>query len=354
LASAPTCSRLAPQVARKALSRLTTALGDHGIASSPEPPAAIGREREQSDAPTEGPQALACYHHHEQHHCSLPLCIFDGPSHALVTASLRPGTRPTGAANAMRLVRLLSSLRPHGPRPHILVRGDRHCATPAGSAVRTSYRWTDGVFGLAGNAVLLRQAAATLQEARRLQPHRVARAHAHGQAPPTRRRLYAALGYAAGAWAPPGRIVRKAEVMSAADNPRFVVTSLAAPTPQRVYEDRDGARGHGDNDSKAVQGDLHSARTSAPTFLAKAMRLFCACAAEVRPHALRTHTLHHTALAHAHPSTLILTLVKIAPQITQDKERLLLHLPRSCPVKALLPRGTPLRYVVPALTCHTS
>jgi hypothetical protein len=38
--------------------------------------------------------------------------------------------------------------------------------------------------------------------------------------------------------------VLKAEVMRADDNPRFVVTSLAAPTPQMLYEDLYCARGN--------------------------------------------------------------------------------------------------------------
>jgi len=93
------------------------------------------------------------------------------------------------------------------------------------------------VFGLAGNAVLLRQAATTLQEARRLHRHRVALAQAHGQAPPTSSRLYDEFVYAAGSWARSWRVVLKAEVMQADDNPRFVVTSLMAPPPQMLYED---------------------------------------------------------------------------------------------------------------------
>ena len=32
-------------------------------------------------------------------------------------------------------------------------------------------------------------------------------------------------------------LIVKAEVMAAGDNPRCVVTSLAAPAPQQVYED---------------------------------------------------------------------------------------------------------------------
>jgi hypothetical protein len=73
--------------------------------------------------------------------------------------------------------------------------------------------------------------------------------------------------------------------MQADDTPRFVVTSLQAPTPQRLYEDLSCARGNGENDIRAVKNALRSDRTSATSFLANAMRLLLACAAYVRPHA---------------------------------------------------------------------
>jgi hypothetical protein len=149
-------------------------------------------------------------------------------------------------------------------------------------------------------------------------------------------------------------VILKAEVMAAGDNPRFVVTSLEAPTPQRVYEDIYCARGNCENDIKAVKCDLHSDRTSATTFLANAMRLLLSCAAYVLHHALRTHTLQHTALAQAQPSTLILTLFKVATQIKQYKDRILLHLPSSCPVQGLLHRVTALLYLVPLPAGNTS
>jgi hypothetical protein len=354
LASAPTFSRLEHQIDRKDLYRLTHALVDHFIASSAEPPAAIVLDLDHSDDPTYGQQEFAFYTHHYQNHCYLPLFIFEGTSQALVTAYLRPGTRPPGAENARILVRLLSYLRRHWPHTHILVRGDSHFATPEVIDVITSYRWTDFVFGLAGNAVLLRQAASTLQAARRLHHHRGALAHAHGQAPPTSSRLYDEFVYAAGSWAQPWRVILKAEVMQVDDNPRFVVTSLVAPTPQMLYEDLYCARGTCENAIKAVKNDLHSDRTSATTFLANAMRLLLACAAYVLHHALRTHTLHHTALAQAQPSTVILTLFKIAAQIKQYKDRILLHLPSSCPGKALLQRVTALLYAVPEPVYNTS
>jgi Transposase DDE domain group 1 len=354
LASAPTLSRLEHHIDRKDLYRLTRAFVDHFITSYAEPPAAIVLDLDHSEDPTYGQQEFALYNHHYQNYCYLPLFIFEGTSHALVTAYLRPGTRPTGAENAMILVRLLSYLRRHWPHTHILVRGDSHFATPEVLDVIASYRWTDFVFGLAGNAVLLRQAAATLQEARRLHYQRVALAYAHRQAPPTSSRLYDEFVYAAQSWTQPWRVVLKAEVMSADDNPRFVVTSLEAPTPQMLYEDLYCARGNCENDIKAVKNDLHSDRTSATSFLANAMRLLLACAAYVLHHALRTHTLQHTALAQAQPSTVILTLFKIATQLKQYKDRILLHLPSSCPVKALLHRVTALLCAIPAPVSNTS
>ena len=354
LASAPTFSRLEHQLDRKDLYRLTRALVDHFIASYAEPPAAIVLDLDHSDDPTYGQQEFAFYNHYYQNHCYLPLFIFEGTSHALVTASLRPGTRPPGTENAMILVRLLSYLRRHWPQTHILVRGDSHFATPEVIAAIAAYRWTDFVFGLAGNAVLLRQAAATLQAARRLHHQRGALAQAHGQAPPTSSRLYDEFVYAAGSWTQPWRVVLKAEVMQAGDNPRFVVTSMEAPTPQMLYEDLYCARGNCENAIKAVKNDLHSDRTSATTFLADAMRLLLACAAYVLHHAIRTHTLQHTALAQAQPSTVILTLFKIATQIKQYKDRILLHLPSACPVKALLHRVTTLLCAVPEPVCNTS
>jgi hypothetical protein len=354
LASAPTFSRLEHSIDRKDLYRLTRAFVDHFIASYPEPPAAIVLDLDHSDDPAHGQQEFAFYNHYYQNYCYLPLFIFEGTSHALVAAYLRPGTRPTGAENAMILVRLLSYLRRHWPHTHILVRGDSHFATPEVIDVITSYRWTDFVFGLAGNAILLRQAAPLIRQARRLHHQRVALAQAHGQAPPTSSRLYDEFVYAAGSWAQPWRVVLKAEVMQAGDNPRFVVTSLAAPTPQMLYEDLYCARGNCENDIKAVKNDLHSDRTSATSFLANAMRLLLACAAYVLHHALRTHTLQHTALAQAQPSTVILTLFKIATQIKQYKDRILLHLPSSCPVKALLHRVTTLLCAVPEPVYNTS
>src|SRR5205823_5026865 len=273
LASAPTFSRLEHSVDRKDVYRLTTALVDQFMASYAEPPAAIVLDLDHSDDPTHGQQEFAFYNHHYKSYCYLPLFIFEGTSHALVTACLRPGTRPPGRENAMILVRLLAVLRRHWPRTHILVRGDSHFATPEVLEVLAHRRGIDFVFGLAGNAVLLRQAAPIMQEARWFYQQRTAQAQAHGERSPASSRVYEEFSYAAASWSQPWRVIVKAEVMAAGDNPRFVVTSLEAPTPQRVYEELYCARGTCENDIKAIKCDRHSERTSHTAVLANANRL---------------------------------------------------------------------------------
>ena len=347
LASAPTFSRLEHRVDRKDLYRLTRALGAHFVASYPEPPAAIVLDLDHTDDPTHGQQEFAFDNHYSKNYCYLPLLIFAGLSGALVTACLRPGTRPNGAEHAMILVRLLALLRRYWPQTPILVRGDSHCATPEVIEVLAHRHLIDCVFGLAGNPVLLRHAQPVLQEARHLHQQRTALAQAHHAHPPDSRRLDAEFASAAASWPQPWRVILKAEVMAAGDNPRFVVTSLAAPTPQQTYEAIYCARGNCENHIKAVKCDLHSDRTSATTFLANAMRLLLSCAADVLHQALRTSTLQQTPLAQAQPLMVILTLFKVAAQVKQYKDRILLHLPTSCPVKALLHRVTTLLTAIP-------
>ena len=83
------------------------------------------------------------------------------------------------------------------------------------------------------------------------------------------------------------------------------------------------------------------------------MRLLLSCAAYVLHHALRTSTLQQTPLAQAQPSTVMLTLFKVAAQVKQYKDRIL-HLPTSCPVKALLHRVTTLLTAIPVPVLNTS
>ncbi len=331
LASGSTLSRFEHAVSRKDIYRFSEALVDQFIAGYASAPEALVLDMDHSEDAAYGQQPLAFYNHHYQSTCYLPLMIFEGLSGALVAAVLRPGKRPTGAENAMILKRVLTRIRAHFPDTQILVRGDGHFSTPALMAMIDAMPHTDFIFGLAGNAPLRRRAEPAMQSVRALwaevQRHEVV---------PEAVRLYDEFAYAAGSWSKPWRVVHKAEVMALGENPRFVVTSLDAPAPARVYEELYCARGQAENWIKQLKSDLASDRTSCTTFLANSMRLLEHAAAYVLHQQLRTQALAHTALANAQPTTVIAKLFKIAVQVRQFKDRVILHLPTSCPVRELL------------------
>jgi Transposase DDE domain group 1 len=54
---------------------------------------------------------------------------------------------------------------------------------------------------------------------------------------PQRTRTYHELDYAANSWPQAFRVVLKTEAMSLGENPHYVVTSLALPTPENLYRD---------------------------------------------------------------------------------------------------------------------
>jgi len=330
LASGATLSRLEHAADTRDIYRASQALVEQFIAGFAEPPAALVLDMDHSEDAVYGQQPLAFYNHHYRSTCYLPLFIFDGLSGALVTAVLRPGKRPAGAENAMIMARVLKLIRRHFPDTHILVRGDGHFSTPELMRLCDAMPNTDFLFGLAGNSVLNRLAEPVMQRARALSATR----QAMGEE--TSVKLYDELEYAAGSWHKPFRVVLKAEVMALGDNPRFVVTSMNLPDPQTVYADLYCARGQAENFIKQVKCDLAADRTSCTTFLANCMRLLLHCAAYVLHQQLRVHALAHTELAAAQPMTVILKLFKVATQIKQYKDRVILHLPSAYPFKQLL------------------
>lgn len=331
LASGSTISRFEHAVSRKDIYRVSEALVEQFIAGYATPPEALVLDLDHAEDAVYGQQEFAFYHHHYRSTCYLPLMIFEGLSGALVTAVLRHGKGATGAENAMLLKRVLRRLRAHFPDTQILVRGDGHFSTPELMTLIDAMPHTDFIFGLAGNPVIHRLAEPALQRACALwaevQTHDVV---------PDAVRVYDEFDYAAGSWSKPQRVVQKAEVMGVGENPRFVVTSLTAPDPRRVYEELYCARGQSENWIKHLKSDLASDRTSCTTFLANYMRLLQHAAAYVLHQQLRTQALQHTVLANAQPATVIAKLFKIAVQVRQFKDRVLLHLPTSCPVRQLL------------------
>lgn len=354
LASAPTLSRLENAATARDIYRLAAAFVDHFIASYAKPPAVIVLDMDHTDSTTYGQQELSLYCSHYQHYCYLPLLVFEGVSGKFITAALRPGKRPKGVENAAIMRRVLKRLRQVWPDTHIVLRGDGHFSNPELMALTLNDPLTDFIFGLSGNAVLHRTASPLLSEARALHQTRCDNARRAKETPPQRTRCYHDFEYAASSWPQTFRVVLKAEVMALGDNPRYVVTSLDLPSPEALYRDLYCARGQDENYIKMMKNDLACDRTSGHRFLANHMRLFFSAAAYVLHHSLRTEVLVHTELAKAQPATVILKLFKIAVRVVQYKDRVKLHLPSACPVKALLLRLTEMLYLAhPPPSCRT-
>jgi len=331
LASGATISRFEHAATIRDIYRLAEALVAQFIAGYATPPKSMILDLDHTDDPTHGQQPLAFYNHHYGNHCYLPLVIFEALTGSLVAAILRPGTRPTGAENAMIMERVLKRIRQHFPDTKILVRGDGHFSNPELMQLIETMPNTDFIFGLPGNARLQRLAEPTKQRACALWAEVQTDAVV-----PDAVRLYAEFPYAADSWAKARRVLLKAEVMALGENPRFVVTSLPDHDAGMLYEELYCDRGQTENFIKYLKTELASDRTSCTTFLANCMRLTMHAAAYILHQQLRTQALQYTAMAQAQPSTVINKLFKIAVQIKQYKNRIIMHLPSACPVKDLL------------------
>lgn len=336
LASSATHCRLEGAMRRSDIYRLAEALLEQFIAGYETPPDSIILDMDHTDDRVHGQQEFAFYNTHYQSHCYLPLLIFEANSSAVVMAVLRPGKRPTGLENAMIMKRVLLRLRQQWPDTHILVRGDGHFGTPELMTLIDSLPNMDFVFGLGKHAKLLRMAEGLLRNARGHFKLGQSLA-AQGLRPQVAAvRLFGEFHYKAGSWSRAYRVVLKAEVIAFGDNPRFVVTSLEQPSPEFVYCQQYCLRGQMENYIKQIKSDLKSDRTSASNYLANFARLLFTAGAYVLHQQLRQHALQKTVLACATPRTIILKLFKIATKVKQYKDRVMLHLPSSCPVKDLL------------------
>ena len=342
LACGATHSRLENALSSKDIYRMARAMVLQFIAGYSSAPASITLDLDHTADITHGQQELSFYNHHYGNYCYLPLLVFEADTGALVTAVLRPGKRPTGAENAMIMKRVLRLLRQHWPHTHILLRGDGHFSNPELIQLIIDDGNADFLFGLPGNAVLSRKAEGLMKNARGHLELRQSLAAQKLGTKVSAVQMFGEFEYAAKSWSQPHRVVLKAEVLAGSfgapnkDNERFVVTSLRSPTPGMLYQQEYCGRGQVENLIKHVKCDLHSDRTSASTFLANFGRLLLTCAAYVLHQQLRQLGLQGTVLANAQPKTIILSLFKIAVRVKQYKDRVLLHLPTACPVKALL------------------
>ena len=350
LASGATISRFEHAASRQDIYRVSEALIEQFIDGFASPPKSLILDLDHSEDACYGQQPLAFYNHHYRSTCYLPLMIFDGASGGLIAAVLRPGKRPFGDENAMIMRRVLKLIRLHFPDTHILVRGDGHFSGPELMGLIDSMPNTDFIFGFSSNIKLLAMA-----ESARLRAIDQWVAAQTQDVVPNALRLFDEFTYKARSWPRAWRILMKAEVMALGENTRFIVTSLPGLDAGTLYEDIYCARGQAENYIKHLKDDLAADRTSCTSFLANCMRLLLHAAAYILHQQLRTQALQHTALSQAQPSTVISKLFKIAVQVRQYKNKIVLHLPSACPAKRLLHTLTERLYLAtPARSFNSS
>lgn len=223
LASQPTRSRLENAVDRRSCYRLAMALGAVYLRERERDgvPTHIILDVDGTDDPTHGAQEGSAYHGYYRQHRLHPLLVFDGATHQLITAVLRPGNTHGSVGAKAVLKRVVRALRERWPRVTIELRMD------SGGAVPAIYDWceADNIIGLITNPRLTALAAPLVAEAHRQQAETGAE----------KVRFLGETLYKADRRDHPRRVIIKAEALPKGPNTRIVVTTRADP-PDGLYD----------------------------------------------------------------------------------------------------------------------
>jgi hypothetical protein len=263
-----------------------------------------------TDARLHGAQQGRFFHGYYGDYCYLPLLAYIGG--VPVWAELRTADGDAARGTLGALVQIVAEIRRRCPHARIIVRGD------SGFCREELMAWCEaqGVFyvlGLARNARLLALLGPALARARE-------RACLCGG----RTREFAELRYRTlDSWTAERRVIGKAEMLGDKDNPRFIVTNLAATdhAAAPLYEEVYCARGDMENAVKEHQLDLFGERLSSAGFASNEVRLLLASFAQLLLERLRAIGLKGTTLAEATAGTIRVQLLKIAAQVTVSVRR---------------------------------
>jgi Transposase DDE domain group 1 len=273
LASQPTLSRFENAISITSLKRLRDLFIDQFIASFDQPPRRLTLDLDAVDDPAHGHQQLTFWHGYYDQNQYLPLFLTCPDNDLFVMLSLRPGNVHAALGAADDLEYLVLRLRLAWPDVVIVVRGDAAFGIPGMYDVceRLELLYT---FGLAANAVLLRQVEALLQQA--LAAYAQERQQARQEerrAQPVR--LFEGFWYQAGTWDRARWVVAKVEVNDKGTNRRFVVSNRpgAELLPGPTY-DAYAARGESENRNKEIKCGLEMGRLSDHRFCANYFRLY--------------------------------------------------------------------------------
>jgi Transposase DDE domain group 1 len=322
LCSQPTISRLENLPGPVALKRMMAAMVELFCDSFDEVPRRIVLDIDDTEDEVHGGQQLALFNAHYDSRCFLPIHIYEARTGKPVAIILRPGKTPDGAEVALVLRHVIGRIRARWPAVEIVVRGDSHYGRPEAMAwcerSRIGY-----IFGLAGNAVLLRRVSPLAEEA--------ALARLDGAAEKVRR--YDEFRYAAKSWKVERRVIARVEAGPQGADSRFIVTNLRG-LPKALYEKAYCARGQAENLIKAHKRHLASDRTSCTKATANQFRLLIHTAAYWLMLTLRGLAPRTSFWRDAQFDTIRLCLIKVAARVTELVTRIKIALPTAFPYQA--------------------
>jgi hypothetical protein len=327
LASQPTMSRWENAPTTRELVRLTGTLVDIYCASYPMPPAAVTLDIDDTVDVVHGAQQLSFWNGHYGERCFLPIHVYDTATGRPVAMLLRTGKTPSGKEVAGHVRRLVRRIRRHWPDTRITLRGDGHYGRPEPMAWCEA-NGIDYIFGLPGNRALHADLVIVRE----------------GDACATDRALeglvelrrYAETRYAAKTWgATDRRVIARIEASSLGLDIRFVVTSLADGSAERIYDTLYCARGQAENLIKLHKTQLKSDRTSCRSANANQMRLILHTAAYWLMWAVRHAMPTTTPLRTAEFATIRLRLLKVAARVIETASRVRIAFASACPDAAL-------------------
>jgi len=260
-------------------------------------------------------------------YCYLPLYAFVGD--IPLWAQLRTSAHSAAEGVVSALEKIVAAIRQRCRKARIIVRGD------SGFGREEIMAWCESqqpvvyyCLGLAKNSVLLEKLAGALADAR-------ARRCLSGA---VQARVFREFDYRTRtSWSRSRRVIGKAEVMAAGDNPRFVVTNLPAGgfeaeedrerfEPQRLYEELYCARGDMENQLKQQVLDLRADRMSTHHLASNQLRLWLATFGYLLLERVRTLGLAGTELARATVGSVRLRLLKVAAQVRVSVRRVYVQL----------------------------
>jgi hypothetical protein len=273
----------------------------------------------------------------------LPLYAFAGD--VPLWAQLRTSDHGAAYGVVPALEQIVAAIRRRCKKARIVLRGDSGYGREDIMAWCESQSEVYYCLGLAKNSVLLERAERAMMDAR-------AR---HCLTGAERTRVFTEFEYQTKSetWSRARRVIAKAEVTAAGDNPRFVVTNLPAGgfaneeeeeedqtrfEAARLYEELYCARGEMENVLKQQVLDLEADRMSTHYLASNQLRLWLATLAYLLLDRVRAVGLRGTELARATVGSVRLKVLKVAAQVRVSVRRVYVQLSSAYPLRELFRR----------------